>query len=64
MGTTQNTSRQLTESASQPATSGPTSDGRTHAAASAENALGRNDSGYARAMRTYSPTMTAPLPTP
>ncbi len=51
-GTSQKTARQVTESASQPATSGPTSEGTIHAADSTENALGRSSSGNARAMST------------
>ena len=44
-GTSQKTARQVTESASQPATRGPTSDGTTHAADSTEKALGRTSTG-------------------
>ena len=44
--------RQVTESASQPATSGPTSDGTIHAADSTEKAFGRRSTGKARAMST------------
>jgi hypothetical protein len=52
IGTSQNTQRQDSESASQPAMSGPTMDGTIQAADSRENAFGRSSSGNARAMTT------------
>ena len=63
-GTRRKTARQLMDSVSHPATSGPISAGMTHAAASTAKARGRAASSKARAMSTYTATMIEPVPRP
>src|SRR5690606_29669093 len=59
-----NTHRQPANSVTRPVTSGPSTDGRTQAAANNENIRGRNTSGNVRAISTISPTSTSPSARP